>query len=160
MDSDWRRRAGLPLLFLSRPPEAPPRIRSLGFCSPRLGKLLSLSIQLAPWEKRRSVREGQSGNRQRELEAWSQFPGAVPTHPTPPPCPATGLCPRPHHHRQGMRGSPGPKESSESAEPATSIQLQNHKGPNSWLQWAICMRFAYICIYPPHSRGTESKDVK
>lgn len=44
----------------------PTSTRSLGSCSPHLGKLLSLSIQLAPWEKRRWVGEDQSGSQQRE----------------------------------------------------------------------------------------------
>lgn len=69
-------------LLLPLPPEA---LADHGSWSPRLGKLLSLSIQLGPWEKRQSVRKGQRGSRQRgswRHEAISlEFPPILQLHP-------------------------------------------------------------------------------
>ena len=99
-----------------------------GSWSPRLGKLLSLHSAGSLGKEVIGVRRPEWQQAKRELAAWSHFPG---------------ICfrplPRPHHHRQGMQGSPGPRESTKSAEPTSSVQLRNQKGPSIWLQWEICM---------------------
>lgn len=142
---DWRRvcwRRGLqqPLLLLPSP---------LGVLTgpapgtPHFSRPLSLSLQLAPPEKKRdrqSAREARQQSAERAVLARSPFPG-IPSIPYP----LLLISIR-------TFGLPDPKEPPPC--PATELKGPRHLASAGNLH-VIC-----IHLHTPHSRGLQSKDVK
>lgn len=118
-------------------------VPGLGLWEPHLGKLLSLSARLAPWERRRSGKGMQQA--QTRLAVWRYLPG-VSSYPLPHPL---------HQRTHGLPWSPGELQVSW----VTTLSSYRSKRARAFGSSELFAFDLHTSAYP-RSRGPQSKDVK